>query len=150
MMDEWTQVSTSRYQDHVMAHVIDATALGSFIIEDALYVVLDIALIWTIYTSGEMALMPQHVVISDLEIEESVKAELMQDVERLHAGDTERLARMRVLTAEFPIRDVKLYERGERRRIILEGESERLSIESLPREGLIGFIKGDYDEHHGV
>src|SRR3712207_7818889 len=49
--------------DHVVAHVLGATALGYFIVEDAAYVLLDIGLIWTIYTSGEMALMPQRVVL---------------------------------------------------------------------------------------
>lgn len=150
MTDGWTQTPTSRYQDHVIAHVVDATALGYFIIEDALYVVLDIALIWTLYTSGEMALMPQRVVVSDLEVEDGVKAELVRDVERLHAGETETLERMQLLPAEFPVRDVKLYERGERRRLIIEGESESLCIESLPHEGSIRFIKGDYEEHLGA
>lgn len=143
-MEGWEELSTGRYQDHVIAHVVEATALGYFIIEDALYVLLDIALIWTLYTSLEMALMPQAVVISDLDVEAEVKAELLADVERLHAGRREELSRMSALTPEFPVRAVKLYARDARRRIQLEGAGtgETLCIESLPPEGSIGFIKG--------
>lgn len=136
-MQEWTPLDTSRYQDHVLAHVEGATALGYFIIEDAAYVLLDIALIWTIYASGEMALMPQRVVVSDLEIEESVKEELLADVEELHEGRTGHLSRMCAAPVECVIREVKLYAGGERRRIVLEGEPESLALESSLETGEI-------------
>lgn len=137
MMHEWSPLATSRYQDHVIAHVEGATALGYFIIDDAAYVLLDIALVWTIYTSGEMALMPQAVTICDLELEENVKAELLADAERLHRGQAEPLARMSLAPVECLIRDVKIYAQGERRRVVLEGEDESFAIESLIETGEI-------------
>jgi hypothetical protein len=137
MTHEWSPLATSRYQDHVIAHVLGATALGYFIVADAAYLLLDIALIWTIYTSGEMALMPQAVVISDLEIDESVKAELSEDTERLHRAEVSPLARISPVLVECLINDVKIYAQGECRRVVLECERASLCIESLPETGEI-------------
>jgi hypothetical protein len=116
---------------------VGATALGYFIIDDAAYVLLDITLVLTIYTSGEMALMPQAVTISDLEVGESVKAELLADADRLHRGEAEPPARISLAPVECLIRDVKIYAQGERRRVLLEGEDESLAIESLIETGEI-------------
>ncbi|HEY0322615.1 MAG TPA: hypothetical protein VGC66_16800 [Pyrinomonadaceae bacterium] len=137
MMHEGSPLATSRYQDHVIAHVVGATALGYFIIDDAAYVLLDIALVWTIYTDGEMALMPQAVVIHDLEVDDNLKAELMADVERLHRGEADSITRMSLAPAECLIRDVKIYAHGEHRRVVLEGEEASLCIERLPETGEI-------------
>jgi hypothetical protein len=136
-MHEWLPLASSRYQDHVIAHILGATALGFFIVDDAAYVLLDIGLIWTVYTSGEMALMPQAVVINDLEVEESVKAELMADCERLHGGQPESLARMSVMPAECLILDVKIYAQGARRLVLLGCEQSGVAIEGLPETGEI-------------
>lgn len=130
-------LATTRYQDHVIAHLLGTMPLGYFVIEDAAYLLLDIALIWTVYTSGEMGLMTQAAVIGDLEVEESVKVELFADAERLQRGETEKLERMRPMPAECLIRDVKIYARGERRRVLIEGELATLAIESLPQTGEI-------------
>jgi hypothetical protein len=143
MMHEWSPLATSRYQDHVIAHVVGATALGYFIIDDAAYVLLDIALIWTIYTSGEMALMPQAVVISDLEIDENVKTQLLADVERLHAGEAESLARMIPMPAECLIGEVKIYEHGARRRVVLEAGEVSFTFENRPELGEIRVRSND-------
>ncbi len=134
-MHEWSPFATSRYQDHVIAHVEGATALGYFVIGDAACVLLDIALILTVYTSGEMALMPQGVVIHDLEAEEGVKAELLSDIDGLHGGECESLARITHAPAGCLIREVKIYAQGERRRIILEGEEAALLIEGSLETG---------------
>lgn len=136
-MDEWSPLATSRYQDHVIAHIVGATALGYFIIDDAAYVLLNIALIWTIYTSGEMTLMTQAATIDDLEIEESLKAELLADVERLHQGKRESLTRMRALPIECLISGLNIYEQDERRRVLVEGEGTSLVIESSVETGEI-------------
>jgi hypothetical protein len=137
MMDEWPQAGVSRYQEHVVAHLLGATALGYFIMDDAAYVLLDIALIWTVYTSGEMALMPQAVVIADLEADETVKAELTADVDSLHGGETERLARMTPMPEEFLITDVNVYAMGERRRVVLRAEDTVFTLEGSPETGEI-------------
>lgn len=137
MMHEWSQAALSRYQEHVIAHVLGATALGYFILEDAAYVLLDIALIWTIYTSGEMALMPQAVVISDLEADENLKNELMADADRLHSGEAELAARIKPMPQEFLITDVSLYAKGELRRVTLEAEEASFTFEGSPLTGEI-------------
>ncbi|HEX8176914.1 MAG TPA: hypothetical protein VF543_17625 [Pyrinomonadaceae bacterium] len=137
VMDEWSQAGVTRYQDHVIAHLLGATALGYFIMDDAAYVLLDIALIWTVYTSGEMALMPQAVVIADLEADEKVKAELQADVDSLHRGETERLARLTPMPQEFLITDVNIYARGERRRVVLRAEDMGFTFEGSPETGEI-------------
>lgn len=137
-MQEWSLLATDRYQDHVIAHVEGTTALGYFIIEDAAYVLLDIALILTIYCSGDVALMPQAVVIKELQVEEDVKAELLSDAEHLHAGERESLARMTQAPAGCLIREVKLYGLGARRRLMLEGEEASLLVEGLAETGELG------------
>lgn len=134
-MHEWSPVATSRYQDHVIAHVEGATALGYFIIEDSACVLLDIGLIWTIYASGEMALMPQWEVISDLDIDEKIKADLLADIELLHRGETETLACMTAAPGECLIHEVKIHALGERRRIMLEGVEASLAVESSLETG---------------
>ena len=134
-MQEWSPLATSRYQDHVIAHVEGATALGYFVIDDAAYMLLDIALILTIYCSGEMALMPQAVVVKDLPAEEELKAELLSDIERLHAGGREGLARITPAPTGCLIREVKLFAQGERRRIMLEGEEAGIAVEGSLETG---------------
>lgn len=136
-MDEWSQAGLSRYQDHVIAHLLGATALGYFIIDDAAYVLLDIALIWTVYTSGEMALMPQAVVVSDLEADDALKRELLADIDRLHQGETQELARMTPLMEGFLITDVSVYAGGERRRVVLRAEDAGFIFEGSPETGEI-------------
>ena len=142
MMHEWSPLATSRYQDHVIAHVAGATVLGYFILDDAVYILLDIGLIWTIYTSGEMALMPQAVVINDLDVDESVRAELLTDAEQIHLNRTEKLARIKPAPVECLIIDVKIYEQGARRRVALEGEEASLCIESLIETGELSLKAG--------
>lgn len=136
-MKEWSQETPGRYQDHVIAHVLGATALGYFILEDAAYVLLDIALIWTIYTSAEMALMPQSVVISDLEADEALRSELSADIDRLHKGEAEAVTRMKPMPPEFLITDVGLYARGELRRVTLQASESSFTFEGSPASGEI-------------
>ncbi len=142
-MAEWSQAELSRYQEHVIAHVLGATALGYIILDDAAYVLLDIALIWTVYTSGEMALMPQGVVISDLEADDDLKRELLTDVERLHRGETESAARIKPLPAEFLITEVSLYAKGALNRVTLEAEEASFTFEGSPETGEIKVVTSD-------
>ncbi|HKS29171.1 MAG TPA: hypothetical protein VJS44_15190 [Pyrinomonadaceae bacterium] len=141
-MDEWAQAAVSRYQEHVIAHLLGATALGYFILDDAAYVLLDIALVWTVYTSGEMALMPQAVVIADLEADETVKRDLLSDIDLLHREETERLSRMTPMPKEFLITDVEVYAKGERCRVVLRAEDESFAFEGSTETGVIEAKKG--------
>ena len=72
----WVETETSTYQHHVIHHVLGATVLGWVLIEDALHMLLDIGLLWTIYVNAEMSLMAQHVAIQDLESDALSRAEV--------------------------------------------------------------------------
>lgn len=126
---EWSPLPTDRHQDHVIAHVIGATPVGYFMADDAVHILLDIGFVWTIYAEGDMALLPQGVAIAELEIEEDVKSELLEDLERLNRGDDE-LSRIRAAPVECLIREVNFYAQGERRRVVLEGEEATLAVET--------------------
>ena len=53
----WTAAETNTHQDHVIAHVIGATPLGHFILDETAYMLLDIGFIWNIYLDMEMGLV---------------------------------------------------------------------------------------------
>src|SRR4051812_25534245 len=74
----WCELETSTYQDHVIKHALGATILGWVVVEDAMHLLLDVGLLWTIYVNGEMSLMAQAVAIQDLESEELNHAEVLQ------------------------------------------------------------------------
>src|SRR5213078_2235567 len=82
----WTELETSTYQDNVIKHVLGATILGWVVVGDALHVLLDVGLLWTIYINGEMSLMAQGVAIEDLESDE-----LPHDEVRRLASDAQLL-----------------------------------------------------------
>ena len=64
----WTEIETSKHQDHVIAHVIGATVLGWVVAGEAAHLLLDIGFLWTIYLDGEMNLLPQGVAIAEVEV----------------------------------------------------------------------------------
>src|SRR5215213_4407357 len=106
----WTAAETNKHQDHVIAHVIGATPLGHFIHDETAYVLLDIGFIWNIYLDMEMGLVPQRVVISELNID----AELLQET-NVECG---------------AIESVDLFEDGEERRLVLNCEQGAWVIET--------------------
>ena len=110
----WTALETNTHQDHVIAHVIDATPLGHFIWDETAYVVLDIGFIWNIYLDLEMGLVPHRVAISELEADDETKREL-SEVRNLESS---------------PIESVELFENGDERRLVMNCETERLVIET--------------------
>ena len=78
-MTEWELAETNTHQDHVIAHVIGATVLAHFILDETAYLLLDIGFIWNIYLDGEMGLVPQSVAVAELDADESLKAAHGQD-----------------------------------------------------------------------
>ena len=130
LMDEWTPKATTTHQDHVIAHVIGATVLGFFIHDQALYLLLDIGFIWTIYVDGEMALLPHPVATSELEIDEGVRVEIRSEIDRLLADgwSTEGLLRLTLAPVECIIRDVSLYTNNDQRQLILTGEDANMVV----------------------
>jgi len=106
----WTTAETNKHQDHVIAHVIDATPLEYFIHDETAYVVLDIGFIWNIYLDMEMGLVPERMAISEL----NVDAELLQ----------------RTSVECGPIESVELFEDGQERRLVLNCELGQLVVET--------------------
>lgn len=131
----WAEVETSTYQDHVIKHVLGATVLGWVVLEDAMHVLLDVGLLWTIYVNAEMSLMAQHVAIQDLESDTLTGAEVMQlasEAQRLISEGREAtdLARFVSAPVECTITAVEVLANEARRRIVIVGETARITIET--------------------
>lgn len=132
MTNNWTPRDTTTHQDHVIAHVVGATVLGYFVFEEALYVLLDIGFVWTIFLDGEMSLLPYPVAIKELELDEPSRQEINADTSLL-LGDnpaTENLLRLNAPLVDCRIEDVSFFEWGEHRRLLLKGEVGNLAIET--------------------
>lgn len=131
-MPEWSPLETSRHQDHVIAHVLGATAVGFFIADEAAHLLLDIGFVWTIYPDGEMALLPRAVAINELPLDAAHKADLLADavlLDESHDPQT-ALKRMSHAPAECLITEVTCWAGLARRRVLLRGEEASLAIEA--------------------
>jgi hypothetical protein len=131
-VDHWNRLETSTHQDHVIAHVIGTTVLGSFVFDESLYLLLDIGFIWQIYLDIEMGLLPFAVTIQELETDGEHKQQLVEESEMLlkHGPDVEGLQRIAPAPVECLIQEVKLYSCGDDRRLVLVGEEHSLAIET--------------------
>ena len=108
MDNGWEEAATTTHQDHVIAHVIETTVLGYFVLQDAIHLLLDIGFIWKIYVDGEMGLLPHPVAVAELELEEELLAQLKLDVDWLLKGhgEAQPLSSFVPLTTRFPIKEV--------------------------------------------
>ena len=132
---DWVELETSTYQDHVIKHVLGATVLGWVVIDDAMHVLLDVGLLWTIYVNAEMSLMAQGVAIQDLESETLSRSEVQQlssDAQRLISEGREAtdLARFISAPVECTITSVDVFAFNDQRRIVIVGESAQIKIET--------------------
>ena len=132
---DWTELEISTYQDHVIKHVLGATVLGWVVIEDALHLLLDVGLLWTIYVNGEMSLMAQAIAIQDLEGEHVTRSDIAQltaDAERLISDGPEAASLDRFIAApiECTITGVEVFQSDARRRIQVVGENGDIEIET--------------------
>ena len=130
MTNAWTPKDTTTHQDHVIAHVLGTTLLGYFIFEEALYILLDIGFIWTIFLDGEMGLLPHPVAVSELEVDDEAREQIKADADLLLSGGAEKLSLMKRPLNECQIKDVSFFAAGERRRLLITGEESRLAIET--------------------
>lgn len=135
--DAWLPRDTNTHQDHVIAHVLGTTVLGYFVFDEALYLILDIGFIWTIYVDGEMALLPHPVAVSELEFDTAVRNEIRTDIDLLLRGKSpeEKLLRitpMPLHTDASPgeIREVAFFECTDRRRFELNCDNTKLVVET--------------------
>src|SRR5688500_10985423 len=136
----WTDAETSTHQDHVIKHVLGATVLGWVIAGEAAHLLLDMGFLWTIYLDGEMNLLPQGVAIAELEgddLNSADRTELAFDADLLasegrHATD---LKRVTAAPVEGLIQTVDVQTQDSRRRIILRGEGDTITIETSIEAG---------------
>jgi len=131
----WTELETSTYQDHVIKHVLGATVLGWVVIDDAMHILLDVGLLWTIYVNAEMSLMAQHVAIEDLESDELSHDQVLQltsDAQRLISEGREAVGLARFVSApvECAISSVEVFAADAQRRIVIVGENSEVKIET--------------------
>ena len=130
-MTNWTAQDTTTHQDHVIAHDLGATFLGYFVFEEALYVLLDIGFIWSIFLDGEMGLLPYPVAVSELEIGEEAKEQIKRDIDVLLSdGASESLLRFHLPPLPCQIKEISFFAAGERRCLLIAGEEANLTIET--------------------
>ncbi len=145
MTEHWQPKETSTHQDHVIAHVLGATVLGYFVLDEALHILLDIGFVWTIYVDGQMTLLPQVVAINELETDAATKSELNREIELLgHEGRlAEGLERITPAPVACLMSEVQFFEDGDRRRLILCGEEANLVVETSLETAEIQVIADD-------
>jgi len=124
----WTSRQTSTHQDHVIAHVLGTTLLGSFVFDEASYILLDIGFVWTIFLDGEMGLLPHPVAVSELELDPVRKQQIRADIDLLLVGSAGTLALMVRASDLGAITDVSFLESGTSRRFVITAESGRVAI----------------------
>ena len=81
MIEEWMANETNTHQDHVIAHVIGATVVGYFILDETLHVLLDIGFVWTMFVDGEMGLLPHPVATAELAVNDQTRSEIRADID---------------------------------------------------------------------
>ena len=139
---DWNQIETTTHQDHVIAHVVGATVLGWFIAGEAAHLLLDIGFLWTIYLDGEMNLLPQGVAISEMdndEVSTADKTELAFDAQLLldEGCDAAGLKRFTVSPVECLIVAVEALAANSDRRIVIQGETARIEVETSFENGQV-------------
>lgn len=142
MTSEWTPHETSRHQDHVIAHVVGASVLGYFVFEEALYILLDIGFVWTIFLDGEMGLLPHPVAINELECDELTRQHIKTDIDRLLGGTTVAdLLKLKLPPSQCRIEEVSFFAQADRRRLLVTGEEANVAIESSLTSAEIEFYE---------
>ena len=132
MMNGWTPKETNTHQDHVIAHVRGATVLGYFIIDESLHLLLDMGFIWTIHSDGEMALLPQGVMIGELDIDDKTRQQLLGETDLLlqQGYEAEGLVRLTRAPVDCLIKEVDFFTDGDQRRLLLTGEEASLVVDT--------------------
>jgi hypothetical protein len=130
MTSEWMPTDTSTHQDHVIAHVIGATVLGYFILDETLHLLLDMGFIWSIYVDGEMGLLSQGLLIGGLDLDEQSRQQLLTDADLLQkqGRGAEGLTRIMPAAADYLIKEVNFFMNGDWRRLLLTGEEASLVV----------------------
>ncbi len=144
-MTDWSAKETTTHQDHVIAHVLGATVLGYFELDETAFVLLDIGFIWTMYLDGEMGLLPHPVAINELDTDESAKSQLRLDIDLL-LKEREGEQQSKLITApacECLIRSVEFLTRDHSRRLVLHGDGGTIAIETSLDSGEVRIMNED-------
>lgn len=132
MTEDWVPKETTTHQDHVIAHVIGATVLGYFVLDETLHVLLDIGFVWSMFVDGEMGLLPHPVATAELAVSDETRNEIQAEIDdmlahHLHAENIQHGTQPKV---ECVITEVNFFASGERRRLVVTGEDANLTIET--------------------
>ncbi len=131
MANEWLPAETTTHQEHVIAHVLGATALGHFTADEAAHFVLDIGFVWTILLDGAMGLVPFSMALAELNVSEAERAAISADVDALYeAGAAAQLARVAPAHDAGPLTAVEFYAREAGRRLLLRCEGASVLVET--------------------
>ncbi|HWN09953.1 MAG TPA: hypothetical protein VNO50_11945 [Pyrinomonadaceae bacterium] len=131
MSEDWNPRETTTHQDHVIAHVVGTSVLGHIVVDQALYLLLDIGFIWIVFLDGEMGLLPHPVAIGELVADEPLKQQLKTDIDVLLSGDAhEGLKQLIETPSESQITEVSFFERADQRRLLIIGDEAGLGIET--------------------
>ncbi|MGH9883608.1 MAG: hypothetical protein ACRD6N_19465 [Pyrinomonadaceae bacterium] len=149
MKGGWEAIETTTHQDHVIAHVLGATVMAYFVLDETLHLLLNIGFIWTIYLDGQMVMLPYPVAVAELEIDQQAKAEIKNEIERV-LGESEQEDGLQWLSqppVHCLVTEVQAHANGERRRFVLIGEDASLMIEtSIENRGiLVGVLDSHLD-----
>ncbi|HEY0545396.1 MAG TPA: hypothetical protein VGC91_08485 [Pyrinomonadaceae bacterium] len=139
MQSDWAAHETGTHQDHVIAHVVGATVLGYFTLNEAAHLLLDIGFIWTVYLDCEMGLVPQSMAIAELDLDEEGKARLREDARLLHdeGGDASSLSFFTPAPDGCLMTEVLFQSRGDERRLLINCEDAKLAVETSLTTGEI-------------
>ena len=139
MTDDWIEAGTTTHQDHVIAHVIDTTVLGYFVLRDAVHLLLDIGFVWKIYVDGEMGLLPHPVAVAELEVDKELLAQLKVEIDLLLKGqhESQLLTHFVPLTGSSPIAEVQVFTCEHERKLSLTCETGIIEIQTSIKDNSI-------------
>lgn len=128
----WAAVETSTHQDHVIAHVLGANLLGHFEQDEALHLILDIGLLWSIFADAEMEILPETLAAAEMNLDAAGRALLKEDLHALHAlgPSAASLAVVHPAPVGCRIEEVAVYTDGPRRMIIVRCEGVNFVVET--------------------
>ena len=135
-MSGWIESETNTHQDHVIAHVIGATVVGYFILDETAFLLLDIGFVWNIFLDGEMGLLPHPVAVAELDADEPLKTELKSDIDKvLRDPFSSDVQQIKPSPNHSPIQSVDFLVREDSRRLVLTCESGLIVVETSLETG---------------
>ncbi len=137
MSEGWQFRDTATHQDHVIAHVVGATVLGYWVLDEVLYLLLDIGFVWIVFLDGQMTLLPHPVAVGELEIADEDRNQIKADIDLLLGDNTsvETLSRLKppplsCRSDACQITRVDFFDWDDRRRLVVHGQRASFSIET--------------------